>query len=289
MPSRQTGLPSIGDSPTRKTVRERLLSVETSPKAKSPKEIRGTENDPSAAPREILKSFEGTPRAKSPAGRLPSLGSVPQEANTTKKVLFVETSQQNVSSKLESPDKNTAQHTSPRLKSLGRNATQETTSKSKPQQLNDAQNTSSKPQNRDSNQDTSFNRTAKNHLPSLPASPKKMSPYVPAPAQLPTRSTQSGVTLQKHGPELSFVLEEKYDERLEYQQNIQGIICVVLFQSFVHSHFNYCPLVWHVCSAKSIHKIKKIQKRALIDFFIIMLGPVYMSKNTSPARPGAER
>ena len=37
----------------------------------------------------------------------------------------------------------------------------------------------------------------------------------------------------------------------------------VLVQSFVYSNFSYCPLVWHFCSAKSMHKIEKIQERAL--------------------------
>ena len=37
----------------------------------------------------------------------------------------------------------------------------------------------------------------------------------------------------------------------------------VLVQSFVYSNFNYCPLVWHFCSAKSMHKIEKVQERAL--------------------------
>ena len=29
------------------------------------------------------------------------------------------------------------------------------------------------------------------------------------------------------------------------------------------SNFNYCPLIWHFCSAKSVKKIGKIQRRAL--------------------------
>ena len=37
----------------------------------------------------------------------------------------------------------------------------------------------------------------------------------------------------------------------------------VLVQSFVYSNFNYCPLVWYFCSAKSMHKIEKVQERAL--------------------------
>ena len=34
----------------------------------------------------------------------------------------------------------------------------------------------------------------------------------------------------------------------------------VLVQSFVYSNFNYCPLVWHFCSAESMNKIEKIQE-----------------------------
>ena len=37
----------------------------------------------------------------------------------------------------------------------------------------------------------------------------------------------------------------------------------VLVNSFVLSNFNYCPLVWHFCSSKSLKKIEKIQERAL--------------------------
>lgn len=37
----------------------------------------------------------------------------------------------------------------------------------------------------------------------------------------------------------------------------------VLLNSFVYSNFNYCPLVWHFCSSKSLKKIEKIQERAL--------------------------
>ena len=38
----------------------------------------------------------------------------------------------------------------------------------------------------------------------------------------------------------------------------------VLTESFVYSNFDYCPLVWHFCQAKSLQKINKnIKKRAL--------------------------
>ena len=37
----------------------------------------------------------------------------------------------------------------------------------------------------------------------------------------------------------------------------------VLLNSFVYSNFNYCPLVWHFCSSKSLYEIGKMQERAL--------------------------
>ncbi len=37
----------------------------------------------------------------------------------------------------------------------------------------------------------------------------------------------------------------------------------LLVQSFVYSNFNYCPLVWHFSSAKSLQKVERIQERAL--------------------------
>ena len=36
----------------------------------------------------------------------------------------------------------------------------------------------------------------------------------------------------------------------------------VLLDSFVYSNFNYCPLVWHFYSSKSLYKIEEIQERA---------------------------
>ena len=37
----------------------------------------------------------------------------------------------------------------------------------------------------------------------------------------------------------------------------------LIFNSFILSNFNYCPLVWHQCSLDSIRKIEKIQERGL--------------------------
>ena len=37
----------------------------------------------------------------------------------------------------------------------------------------------------------------------------------------------------------------------------------VLIESFTYANFNYCPLVWHFCTYKSMNKMESIQKRAL--------------------------
>ena len=37
----------------------------------------------------------------------------------------------------------------------------------------------------------------------------------------------------------------------------------MIFNSFIRSHFNYCPLVWHFCGKQNSDKLEKIQERAL--------------------------
>ena len=41
----------------------------------------------------------------------------------------------------------------------------------------------------------------------------------------------------------------------------------ILINSFVYANFNYCPLVWHFCPAKSLRKLEKVQERALRILF----------------------
>ena len=37
----------------------------------------------------------------------------------------------------------------------------------------------------------------------------------------------------------------------------------ILLDSFIFSNFNYCPLVWHICSTVLSQKIEKIEEHAL--------------------------
>ena len=50
-------------------------------------------------------------------------------------------------------------------------------------------------------------------------------------------------------------------ERLAYCLNYRQR--KILAQSFLTSNFNYCPVVWHFCSAKNLHKMERIRERAL--------------------------
>ena len=36
-----------------------------------------------------------------------------------------------------------------------------------------------------------------------------------------------------------------------------------IVNTFIFANFNYCPLVWHSCSKRTMEKIENIQKRAL--------------------------
>jgi len=38
---------------------------------------------------------------------------------------------------------------------------------------------------------------------------------------------------------------------------------MMVYNSFVQSHFNYCSLIWHLCNDKDSIKIEKVQFRAL--------------------------
>jgi hypothetical protein len=38
---------------------------------------------------------------------------------------------------------------------------------------------------------------------------------------------------------------------------------LILFHSFVLSHFEYCSVIWHFCSREKMKKVEKIQKQAL--------------------------
>ena len=40
-------------------------------------------------------------------------------------------------------------------------------------------------------------------------------------------------------------------------------VCKVVANSFILSHFNYCPLVWYFSTAKQIQKIEKIHERVV--------------------------
>ena len=56
----------------------------------------------------------------------------------------------------------------------------------------------------------------------------------------------------------------------------------VLTKSFVFANFNYCPMVWHLCSCKNVQKMERIHKRALR----FMLNDFYSDYQTLIAKEG---
>ncbi len=42
---------------------------------------------------------------------------------------------------------------------------------------------------------------------------------------------------------------------------------MVLFRSFILSHFSYCQLIWHFCSQVDTKEIDKVQSKALRFIF----------------------
>ena len=56
----------------------------------------------------------------------------------------------------------------------------------------------------------------------------------------------------------------------------------ILLQSFIYANFNYCPLVWHFSSSKSLQKVENMQKRA---FTISLQRPnQYLSRTSQKGR-----
>ena len=37
----------------------------------------------------------------------------------------------------------------------------------------------------------------------------------------------------------------------------------IIYNSFIASNFNYCPLVWHFCGATNSNKLEKLRERSL--------------------------
>ena len=50
-------------------------------------------------------------------------------------------------------------------------------------------------------------------------------------------------------------------KRIGHLLTIKGKLAI--FNSFIESNFNYCPLIWHFCSQTNTKKLEKIQERAL--------------------------
>ena len=58
---------------------------------------------------------------------------------------------------------------------------------------------------------------------------------------------------------------------------------LTIYNSFIMSNFNYCPVAWYYCSMTSTRNMEKIQERALRfinDDFVLPLSDLLVSNNT---------
>ena len=56
---------------------------------------------------------------------------------------------------------------------------------------------------------------------------------------------------------------EKLNALFRVSANMNSDKCTLLINSFIESHFSYCPLIWMFCNKKSMKKVNKIQERYL--------------------------
>ena len=59
---------------------------------------------------------------------------------------------------------------------------------------------------------------------------------------------------------------KKLDALFRVSANMNSDKCSLLINSFIKSHFGYCPLVWMLCNRKSIFKKNQQNTRTLFTF-----------------------
>ena len=55
------------------------------------------------------------------------------------------------------------------------------------------------------------------------------------------------------------------------RSNTKEVLTSLLIQSFVFANFNYCPLVWHFSSSKSLSKVESIQRGLYVFYMTTMI------------------
>ena len=93
------------------------------------------------------------------------------------------------------------------------------------------------------------------------------------------------LTFTRHVDELC----SKAGKKINMLRHLSNLLTMeakcLLFQSFILSHFNFCPVVCHYCSMADLRKVENIQKRALkiapptYSLGKKEIGPFYMWKD----------
>ena len=69
--------------------------------------------------------------------------------------------------------------------------------------------------------------------------------------------------LSDHISSICKTANQKLSALFRISANMNSDKCILLINSFIKSHFSYCPLIWMFCNRKSMKKINKMQERYL--------------------------
>ena len=73
----------------------------------------------------------------------------------------------------------------------------------------------------------------------------------------------SKLTFDRHIDNICYKASRQLNVLRRFQHALRLKEMTMIFNAFILSNFNYCPIVWHFCSTGSIRKMEKIQERAL--------------------------
>ena len=76
-------------------------------------------------------------------------------------------------------------------------------------------------------------------------------------------TTDNNLDFSDHISNICKTANQKLNALFRVSANMNSDKCTLLINSFIESHFSYCPLIWMFCNKKSMKKVNKIQERYL--------------------------
>ena len=76
-------------------------------------------------------------------------------------------------------------------------------------------------------------------------------------------TTDNNLDFSDHISNICKTANQKLNGLFRISANMNSNKCTLLINSFIKSHFSYCPLIWVFCNHKSMKKVNKIQEHYL--------------------------